>query len=86
MSVPGRIGIILIIALALIDAAILASGARDAATAIETHAVITPEPAEAATSTDSPVHPQAAHEKLVSAAIREINVWIAKKMPRPAGI
>ena len=40
MSVPGRIGIILIIALAVVDALILASGAKHAATTIETHALI----------------------------------------------
>ena len=40
MSVPGRIGIILIIALALVDAFILMSGAKHAATAIETHALV----------------------------------------------
>ena len=53
MSVPGRIGIILIIALALIDAAILASGARDAATAIETHSLVEPATAQTFPSSDA---------------------------------
>jgi hypothetical protein len=86
MSVPGRIGIILIIALAIIDAVILASGARDAATAFETHSLNYPPPAEAASSTESMVHQQAAHERLLSAAIREINTWAAKRTEKPSGI
>jgi hypothetical protein len=63
MSMPSRIGIILIAALALIDAFILASGARDAASAIETHAL-------ADTSASTP----ATHETLLSTALRQINL------------
>ena len=78
MSVPGRIGIILIIALALVDALILASGARRAATAIETHTMDT------VTAVDSrPVK----HDRLLSTAIREINLLTAKSAPeKPTGI
>ena len=39
MSVPGRIGIVLLVVLGLIDAAILLSGARQAAATIETGAL-----------------------------------------------
>ena len=42
MSVPGRIGTILIIVLALLDAAILASGAKHAANALETGTATAP--------------------------------------------
>lgn len=92
MSVPGRIGIILIIALALIDAFILMSGAKHAATAIETHALVEqtamdplPLPASDDMSTSAPtaVHP-VAHEPLLSAAIREISLLMTKKTDRPA--
>ncbi len=86
MSVPGRIGIILIITLAMIDALILASGARDAANAIETHGLAPTAPAEAASSTEAPIHQQAAHERLLSAAIREIGLLTAKRAVKPAGI
>jgi hypothetical protein len=65
MSVPGRIGIILIVALALVDALILASGARRAATAIETHALASPDFVGDATSD---------HETLLSTALREISL------------
>ncbi len=78
MSVPGRIGIILIVALALIDACILASGAKRAATAIETHALI--DPADRQSDT-------ARHETLLSVALREINLLMARSTPeRPASI
>jgi hypothetical protein len=86
MSVPGRIGIILIITLAMIDALILASGARDAAVAIGTHSPIQAPPAEAASSADAPIHQQSSHERLLSAAIREIRLLTAKRPVRPAGI
>ena len=77
MSVPGRIGIILIIVLALIDALILASGARHAATAIETHTF------DQAAASAQPVK----HDRLLSSAIREINLLTAKSLPeRPKGI
>jgi hypothetical protein len=89
MSVPGRIGIILIIALALVDAFILMSGAKHAATAIETHTMIertamepAPVPAndlEAASPLVRPV----AHEPLLSTAFREFSLLIAKKVEKP---
>ncbi len=94
MSVPGRIGIILIIALALVDAFILMSGAKHAASAIETHALVeqtamdpSPLPASDDLSVSAPtiVHP-VAHEPLLSAAIREINMLIAKTAKKPIGI
>ncbi|MDB5397804.1 MAG: hypothetical protein JWM91_5310 [Rhodospirillales bacterium] len=86
MSVPGRIGVILIIALALVDALILASGAKQAATAIETHALIEqtamqPEPA----AQETPGRP-AAHKPLLSKALHEINLLMAWKADRLAGI
>ncbi len=57
MSVPGRIGVILIIALALVDGFIL-----------ETHALA---------ETKSPLAVQpSAHEPLLSAAIREIDLFM----------
>jgi hypothetical protein len=83
MSVPGRIGIILIIALAIIDAVILASGARDAASALETHALVEPATTQTASS---PIRPQASHERLLSVAIREISLWTFKRQEKPAGI
>jgi hypothetical protein len=86
MSVPGRIGIILIITLAMIDALILASGARDAASAIGTHSLAPNPPAEAASSTEAPIHQQAAHERLLSAAVREIRLLTARRPVTPAGI
>ena len=95
MSVPGRIGIILIIALALVDAFILMSGAKHAASAIETHTMVektamdpaSPFPASDDLAAAAPilVHP-VAHEPLLSAAIREINLLMAKKTEKPAGI
>jgi hypothetical protein len=87
MSVPGRIGIILIIALALVDALILASGAKQAATAIETHALIeqTAMQPEAAAQ-ETPGSRSAAHKPLLSKALHEINLLMAWKADRPAGI
>jgi len=76
MSVPGRIGIILIIALALIDAIILVSGAKRAASAFETH-----------TAMQSTVEiTTAKHEPLLSTALREINLFRIKSAEKPAGI
>ena len=94
MSVPGRIGIILIIALALVDAFILMSGAKHAATAIETHALVEKtamDPIPLAASDDLSVFAPTvvqpiAHEPLLSAAIREISVLIAKTAKKPVGI
>ena len=89
MSVPGRIGIILIVALAVVDALILASGAKHAATAIETHALVEqtamqPQPvAGQDTSTSAKVDP---HKTLISTALREINLLISKKAEKPTGI
>ena len=92
MSVPGRIGIILIIALALVDAFILMSGARHAATAIETHTMVektamkpVPVPANDLASPVPLVRP-VAHEPLLSTAIREINLLITKKAEKPAKV
>ncbi len=93
MSVPGRIGIILIIALALVDAFILMSGAKHAASAIETHALVEktamdplPLPANDVLSEAPPaVHP-VAHEPLLSAALREINLLMAKTIEKPTKI
>ena len=85
MSVPGRIGIILIIALALIDALILASGAKHAATEIQTHAMT-----EQTAMQPVPVSQEDAarleHRPLLSTALHEINVLIAKQTEKPAGI
>lgn len=68
MSVPGRIGVILIIALAVVDALILASGARSAATAIETRSLVETAPAQVSPAIIQP----SAHAPLLSSAIREI--------------
>ena len=77
MSVPGRIGIILIIVLALVDGLILATGARRAATAIETHSMDQ-------TATDLQA---VKHDRLLSTAIREINLLTHKPVvERPTGI
>ena len=82
MSVPGRIGTILIIALALVDAIILASGARHAASAIETHAMIDgTAPQTAQSNTDS-----VKHERLLSTALRQINLFMAKPANKPTKI
>jgi hypothetical protein len=82
MSVPGRIGLILIIALALVDAVILLSGARHAASAIETHAMA------AETITDSQAVPSepAKHEPLLATALKQINLLVNKPRERPTGI
>jgi hypothetical protein len=79
---------ILIIALALVDAFILMSGAKHAATAIETHTMVertamdpTPVPANDAGEPVPLVRP-VAHEPLLSTAIREINLLIAKKVEK----
>ena len=87
MSVPGRIGIILIVALAVVDALILASGAKHAATAIETHALaeqtaMQPRPL-AAQDSPAKVDP---HKTLISTALREINLLMSKKAEKPTGI
>ncbi len=68
MSMPSRIGIILIAALALIDAFILASGARDAASAIEVHALAD----TSASASDQ--HALKPHETLLSTALRQIDL------------
>jgi hypothetical protein len=92
MSVPGRIGIILIIALALVDAFILMSGAKHAATAIETHTMVEKTAMDAlpvpANDIDAPIQlvRPIAHEPLLSTAIREINLLIARKVDKPAKI
>ena len=87
MSVPGRIGIILIVALAVVDALILASGAKHAATVIETHALIEqtamqPQPV-AVQNGPTKIDP---HKTLLSTAIREINLLITKKAEKPTKI
>jgi hypothetical protein len=86
MSVPGRIGLILIIALAVVDALILASGAKQAASAIETHALIEqtamqPEPVAQATANQP-----TAHRQLLSKALQEVSLLMAKKTSKQAGI
>lgn len=82
MSVPGRIGLVLIIVLAMVDAIILLSGVHHAATAVETHAM-TPiaEPEHRITDAEP-----AKHEPLLSTALREINLIISKPRERPTGI
>ena len=87
MSVPGRIGIILIVALAVVDALILASGAKHAATAIETHALIEqtamqPQPI-AADDRPAKIDP---NKTLLSTAIHEISLLMRKKAEKPTGI
>lgn len=87
MSVPGRIGIILIVALAVVDALILASGAKHAATAIETHALIEetamqPQPVTAQNG-QTKIDP---HKTLLSTAIHEINLLITQKADKPTKI
>jgi hypothetical protein len=87
MSVPGRIGIILIVALAVVDALILASGAKHAATAIETHALIEQTAMQpqsvAAENRPSKVDP---HKTLLSTALHEINLLMTKEVEKPTGI
>ncbi len=84
MSVPGRIGIILIIALALVDALILASGAKHAATAIETHALteqqtaMQPQPVAQDNRID-------ASKTLISTALHKINLLMSLKTDRHIG-
>ena len=80
MSVPGRIGIILIVALAVVDALILASGAKHAAATIETHALIEqtamqPQ-AVAVQDGQAKIDP---HKTLLSTALHEINLLMSKK-------
>ncbi len=82
MSVPGRIGIILIIALALVDAVILFSGARQAASAIETHAMVEAVPVD--TEAASIATPK--HETLLSAALKQINLMRARQRDQSTGI
>jgi len=82
MSVPGRIGLILIIVLAVVDALILASGARTAATAIETRATAETMPSQ----TNPAVTQPALHAPLLSTAIREINLWKTKYAEKTTGI
>ncbi len=82
MSVPGRIGITLIIALAIVDALILASGARSAATAIQTRALVESVPARTAPVLTQP----ATHDQLLSTAIHQINLWVGRHADKPAGV
>jgi hypothetical protein len=85
MSVPGRIGIILIIALAVVDALILASGAKHAATAIETHALI--EQTAMQPQPTANVQPRVdAHKTLISTALHEINLLMSWKTEKTTGI
>ena len=82
MSVPGRIGIILIVALALVDAFILASGARHAASAVETHAMVSTVETQA-----PPIEGDAVrHERLLSTALRQINLFRNRRGEKPTGI
>jgi len=82
MSVPGRIGIILIVALALVDAFILASGARHAANAIETHAMANASDSQ----TPQPDGETAKHERLLSTALRQINLFMTRPADKPTRI
>ena len=75
MSVPGRIGTILIIVLALLDGLILGSGARRTAEAVATRTMDVP-----------PVIRQARDEPLLSTAIREINLLTTIRTERPRRI
>ena len=86
MSVPGRIGLILIIALALVDALILASGAKHAATAIETHAMTEQTAMQPVVPVAQGAELRPEHHPLLSTALHEINLLIAKKAEKPAGI
>jgi len=87
MSVPGRIGIILIVALAVVDALILASGAKHAATTIETHALI-----EQTAMQPQPVAVQNGQTKsdpnktLLSTALHEIKFLMTKTTEKPTKI
>ena len=73
MSVPGRIGTILIVALALLDALMLFSGARHAATTIESHAF-----------RNGPTRPApvSAHDTLLASALREIALLSGRTSPQ----
>ena len=83
MSVPGRIGIILIIALALVDALILASGAKHAATAIETHALVEQTAMQPTAAQDTHTD---THKTLISTALHQINLLMNHKSEKPTGI
>jgi len=85
MSVPGRIGIILIIALALVDALILASGAKHAATAIETHALVEQTAMQPQPTTAQDTHVDT-HKTLISTALHQINLLMSGKPDKPTGI
>jgi hypothetical protein len=83
MSVPGRIGIILIIALAVVDALILASGAKHAATAIETHALVE----QTAMQPTANAQPRIdTHKTLISTALHQINLLMSRKAEKTTGI
>jgi hypothetical protein len=85
MSVPGRIGIILIIALAVVDALILASGAKHAATTIETHTLV--EQTAMQPQPTANVQPRIdTHKTLISTALHEINLLMSKKAEKTTGI
>jgi hypothetical protein len=85
MSVPGRIGIILIIALAVVDALILASGAKHAATTIETHALVEQTAMQPQATAD--VQPRIdTHKTLISTALHEINLLMSRKAEKTTGI
>jgi hypothetical protein len=87
MSVPGRIGIILIVALAVVDALILASGAKHAATTIETHALAEQTAMQplsvAAQDGGAKIDP---NKTLLSTALHEINLLMSKKAEKTTGI
>jgi hypothetical protein len=83
MSVPGRIGIILIVALALVDALILASGAKQAATAIETHALTQQTAMQPELAAHESGGATTAHKPLLTKALQEISLLMAKKADRP---
>jgi hypothetical protein len=85
MSVPGRIGIILIIALAVVDALILASGAKHAATTIETHALIEQTAMQPQPAANVQSHVDA-HKTLISTALHQINLLMSKKAEKTTGI
>ena len=86
MSVPGRIGIILIIALAVVDALILASGAKHAATAIETHALIEQTAMQPQPVADAGSPRIDTHKTLISAALHQINLLMSRKSEKVTGI
>lgn len=86
MSVPGRIGIILIIALAVVDALILASGAKQAATAIETHALIEQTAMQPMPAAHEASGRPGTHKALLSKALQEINLLMNKRTANPAGV